>query len=1325
MNNYFLKFFKSSWQLVILFIYLQTTSAVAQISVTTTNSFLNNNGSGTVTFNLHNSNNYPIIIQEFHGVIGATITATVQVYYNTTPLGGAPTAFTVVNGWNLVGSGSVSATANTTTTATIPLLTGLNFIMPANTTYALAVFGTSQRYSTHPGGTTIDSAGGVRIITGTSIGYGGNTPPTAPTISPRGWIGTIKFIPAVPCSGTPYPGTAITNKGVVCSAQNFNLGLADDSIRMNLSYQWLSSPSGLPNTYSVLSNDTLRNITKSQTATNWYRCLVSCGSNSDTSDEVIVTTPTGSLSGNYTVNPATTLSATNFHSLNDLVTAMNCNGVTGPVNINIPQGVGTLTANINFGNITGTSATNLITINGHGNTITSASSPIVTFGGSKFIVWDSLNVVAASNYAGFGIHIGGASESITISNSTINVGTISTATSNAAIVVSGSQSAVTTVGNNGKNLTIQNNQIIGGYYSIALIGTASYLNNSGNRIINNSISDFYLYGIYMTNSDTTYIENNDISRLNRTVFTTFYGIYGATTRNSKIRNNKIHDSGPGSYTAYPMYFTTMANNAGYETEITNNLIYNINTTGTFYGMYFLTSFVNAKIYHNTIDHNSSGGTGAKRNLFISTAPSNLDVRNNIFSINGNGTSIKYNVYITTASATYNSNRNVMYMGATAGTNYAGYWGANAVTLSNWQTLSSIDTNSVNSDPVYTSVAAGNLIPISNNIDNLGTPVGITTDINGVSRSLTQPDAGSYEFTGISGDLKIDNAILSRSSQCYSTADTLKMSISNLIGSTVNFSINPTTIVYEITGPINTTDSIVLSTDTLGMNAMITRVRLVNLSIPGIYYVTGYIRPNGINNISSNDTLISPSMIEVKPIISVTPKTGTANTPTDTFVLRANSPIFPAGGAKFTEICHFRGATNGAPVGGWPTYLTADDYVEITGVANSDLAGYTMEEWNGTALQHTVTFASGTLFSPSGILIIATGQLGASSPSPSNFYYHSGNTFTHGSTGIGGYIIKNASGTIIDATTYGAYTFPALAGVSTNDWSGSTPAVSSPGNRLAGPDNNLGADWISSSALVPQDPGVLNTNVPSPVPSSMVGFNWYYLGSPIDTNAQITVGPYTTPGVYTYVARYVTACGTFTDTVRITASNTVPVIMNKFDAVKIGSVIQLNWQTASEINNAYFNIERSFDNQNFEAIGRVKGNGNSNRIINYEYNDFDAAEMFSSQKQLYYHLKQVDFDGKFEYSKTAVVQLNELNTIEPVVIPNPNNGEFNIQLQGIQSEQQVSIEIYDIMGKSVYESKLLMGKEINQMSISKQLPAGMYTAVIQMADTKHAVKVMIK
>jgi hypothetical protein len=97
---------------------------------------------------------------------------------------------------------------------------------------------------------------------------------------------------------------------------------------------------------------------------------------------------------------------------------------------------------------------------------------------------------------------------------------------------------------------------------------------------------------------------------------------------------------------------------------------------------------------------------------------------------------------------------------------------------------------------------------------------------------------------------------------------------------------------------------------------------------------------------------------------------------------------------------------------------------------------------------------------------------------------------------------------------------------------------------------------------------------------------------------------------------------------------------------------LHWSTATERSNDYFVIERSYDALLFEEIARVKGSGDSYSTVEYEYLDVN-----SNVYNVYYRLKQVDYDSDFNYSKVIVVQKTRINLS---VYPNPTSDELIVE-----------------------------------------------------------------
>ena len=139
-----------------------------------------------------------------------------------------------------------------------------------------------------------------------------------------------------------------------------------------------------------------------------------------------------------------------------------------------------------------------------------------------------------------------------------------------------------------------------------------------------------------------------------------------------------------------------------------------------------------------------------------------------------------------------------------------------------------------------------------------------------------------------------------------------------------------------------------------------------------------------------------------------------------------------------------------------------------------------------------------------------------------------------------------------------------------------------------------------------------------------------------------IAPSAAPGANT------TTSTSFTSTLNGVAISSValPVELISFDARQLDNNVFLNWRTASETNNDFFEIQHSVDGRNFIAIGKENGSGNSNVFQQYEYIHDNAKDGIN-----YYRLKQVDFDGEFEYSKTILIDVLRQKeiAIQPTVV----------------------------------------------------------------------------
>ncbi len=115
---------------------------------------------------------------------------------------------------------------------------------------------------------------------------------------------------------------------------------------------------------------------------------------------------------------------------------------------------------------------------------------------------------------------------------------------------------------------------------------------------------------------------------------------------------------------------------------------------------------------------------------------------------------------------------------------------------------------------------------------------------------------------------------------------------------------------------------------------------------------------------------------------------------------------------------------------------------------------------------------------------------------------------------------------------------------------------------------------------------------------------------------------------------------------IPIDETLPVELTSFLARQEGSKLTLVWETASEQNNDYFTVERSFDGRNFSPVAQIPGSGNTLSPRAYRW---ELAQ--AHNKLLYYRLRQTDYDGKYEYiGLVSVYPLNDYNDVQ--IFPNP-------------------------------------------------------------------------
>lgn len=182
---------------------------------------------------------------------------------------------------------------------------------------------------------------------------------------------------------------------------------------------------------------------------------------------------------------------------------------------------------------------------------------------------------------------------------------------------------------------------------------------------------------------------------------------------------------------------------------------------------------------------------------------------------------------------------------------------------------------------------------------------------------------------------------------------------------------------------------------------------------------------------------------------------------------------------------------------------------------------------------------------------------------------------------------------------------------------------------------------------------------------------------------------------------------------------LPVELASFTVTLESKKILLQWNTQSERNNDYFSIERSTDGRTFEAIGQVKGNGNSTSLQSYRYTDLQPKAGLN-----YYRLQQVDYDGKATYSEVISVTIGK-RTGQAVLSPNPSNGLTRLTYNA-STEGSLAIIVRDLSGRTVLQQTQDVAAGENTLSLNgSTLAKGTYLVEISTNDDTQVQKLVIQ
>ncbi len=211
-----------------------------------------------------------------------------------------------------------------------------------------------------------------------------------------------------------------------------------------------------------------------------------------------------------------------------------------------------------------------------------------------------------------------------------------------------------------------------------------------------------------------------------------------------------------------------------------------------------------------------------------------------------------------------------------------------------------------------------------------------------------------------------------------------------------------------------------------------------------------------------------------------------------------------------------------------------------------------------------------------------------------------------------------------------------------------------------------------------------------------GSNGYTLTYTLGGNTNTIAYSWSTAGQYTF--NFNTSTGTTISTyngfIPCQLPTTLPVSLINFDLQKLDKkTIQLFWSTATEVNNDYFLVEKSYDAVSWKELSKVKAKANSTTTQKYSVFDLNP-----SVGTTYYRLKQVDLDSKFSYSKILSNKFTDKFTVN--IYPNPASNHISF------TEAQNEIEIYNSTGQ------IVVPKERNVSTVAiEHLPKGVYFAKI--------------
>jgi hypothetical protein len=187
---------------------------------------------------------------------------------------------------------------------------------------------------------------------------------------------------------------------------------------------------------------------------------------------------------------------------------------------------------------------------------------------------------------------------------------------------------------------------------------------------------------------------------------------------------------------------------------------------------------------------------------------------------------------------------------------------------------------------------------------------------------------------------------------------------------------------------------------------------------------------------------------------------------------------------------------------------------------------------------------------------------------------------------------------------------------------------------------------------------------------------------------------------------------------------LPITLKSFDAQLKGDVVLLNWVTYTEINNAYFTIERSADGIHYDSIGFEEGAGYSAVMLSYQQTDYRPLYGVS-----YYRLKQTDFDGRSSHSKVVRIENTNVKGSSMVVYPNPTRLSEKLAVR-VHADQVTGIYlvISHVSGRTIFADYVTLNEDMEvdlyKLNTGYALERGVYFVSVSSGSFKETQKLII-